>query len=263
MVESTNQCVVYWHPQCQLDNNQTEHDENSQRALFISKKLKSKKHSATYRESRVATDQEIGLFHTQKMISSFYIQCIRAKATGKQLKLDDDTYITGETYDAVYHAVGAVLHAIDDAFLPTNHPNHINTAFCNVRPPGHHAFPDCSSGFCFFNNVGVGAKYAMSKYGVERVAILDFDAHHGNGTEQGFIGDDSIFYASTHAFSEYPFPDDCDPFTERLIEKHGGRIVKQHIDAKCNNKMFCNTWKIILKKMISFKPQLILLSAGI
>lgn len=102
------------------------------------------------------------------------------------------------TREAAYRAAGSVIDAIDHMYLPANHALHIDSAYCAVRPPGHHAEPGRSMGFCFFNNAGIAAMYAQQKYGAGRVAVVDFDVHHGNGTEEGFLPHESLFYGSTH-----------------------------------------------------------------
>jgi acetoin utilization deacetylase AcuC-like enzyme len=96
--------------------------------------------------------------------------------------IDEDTQVMWKSREAIYRAAGAVTQAVDDVYLPSTDANKIISAFACVRPPGHHAEPDRAMGFCYFNNVGIAAKYAQKKYGVKRVAVLDFDVHHGKYT---------------------------------------------------------------------------------
>ena len=103
------------------------------------------------------------------------------------------------TLKALYHAVGAAVRATDAVMT-----GEVANAFCGVRPPGHHAEPSRAMGFCFFNNVAIAAEYARAKHGAERVAVVDFDVHHGNGTQAAFWCDRNLFYASTHQMPLYP-----------------------------------------------------------
>lgn len=113
--------------------------------------------------------------------------------------LDMDTVLSRETYDIALLAVGGVLAAIDAVMDRV-----VKNAFCLIRPPGHHALPDRGMGFCIFNNIAIGARYLQKEYNIERVAIIDWDVHHGNGTQDAFYRDPSVFYFSLHQFPHYP-----------------------------------------------------------
>jgi acetoin utilization deacetylase AcuC-like enzyme len=141
-------------------------------------------------KSRRAGYDDIARVHTRE-----YIEKIRSFGAGE---LDPDTYLSAGSYEASLHAAGAVMEAVDQCLQGT-----IERAFCAIRPPGHHAEADQGMGFCIFNNVAVGARYAL-KLGYERVFIIDFDAHHGNGTQHIFEEDDAVFYFSTHQHPYYP-----------------------------------------------------------
>lgn len=118
---------------------------------------------------------------------------------GELVHIDGDTVMSAGSAEAARHAAGAVVAAVDGVLR-----GHDNTAFAAVRPPGHHATPDVPGGFCLFNNVAIGARHAQAVYGVERVAIIDFDVHHGQGTQAVAEPDPSLFYASTHQYPLYP-----------------------------------------------------------
>jgi acetoin utilization deacetylase AcuC-like enzyme len=139
---------------------------------------------------RRATFDDIALVHTREYIE-------KIKNLGAH-ELDPDTYLSEGTLDAALHAAGAVMEAAERC-----KKGEIRRAFCAIRPPGHHAEADKGMGFCIFNNVAVGARYART-IGYERVFIIDFDAHHGNGTQHIFEEDDSVFYFSTHQYPYYP-----------------------------------------------------------
>ncbi len=139
---------------------------------------------------RKAAVEDIEMVHTNS-----YVERIRKMAGGY---LDPDTYLSRGSLDAALFAVGAVMEAVDRC-----KKGEIRSAFCAVRPPGHHAEADRAMGFCIFNNVAVGARYAQ-KIGYKRVFIIDFDVHHGNGTQHIFEEDDTVFYFSTHQYPHYP-----------------------------------------------------------
>jgi acetoin utilization deacetylase AcuC-like enzyme len=135
-----------------------------------------------------------------------------------------------------------------------------------VRPPGHHADPDESGGFCFFNNAGIAARYAQEKYGVRKVAVLDFDIHHGNGTENGFRTSETLFYGSTHQRNGYPGTgNDPSPYVgDKAKDPLHRRIVNRYTNVGKNNSSpnFRVKWAEILSEMIRFGPNFVIISAG-
>lgn len=140
-----------------------------------------------------------------------------------------------------------------------------STAFCAVRPPGHHAETDRACGFCFFNNAGIGARYAQEKYGVKNVAVLDFDVHHGNGTEEGFTPNDTLFYGSTHEKDNFPGTGvDPSPYIgDKVKDDLHRRIVNRTIGRGHESvKEFRIKWAQIIEEMVLFRPDLIIFSAG-
>ncbi len=178
---------VYWHPDC-AKHYIPDHPEQPARVKSILLALRNHfQDQIMFRECRDVEESILELFHTEKHVNSF----IRLwEKTDKEYtkrhnvvyeRIDGDTRIMWATKSAAFHAVGSVLDAIDHVFLDSSQALHIDTAFCCVRPPGHHAESNIACGFCFFNNAGIGAKYAQRKYGVKKVAVLDFDVHHGNG----------------------------------------------------------------------------------
>jgi acetoin utilization deacetylase AcuC-like enzyme len=147
-------------------------------------------------EQREATVDEISLCHEDE-----YIEIAREDVeSGKNGLSTGDTAICRRSYEVAITAVGGVLNAVDAVMTQK-----LGNAFCAVRPPGHHARPAQGMGFCLFNNVAIGARYAQKRYGAEKVLIVDWDVHHGNGTQDIFYEDPSVFFFSTHQSPWYPF----------------------------------------------------------
>jgi acetoin utilization deacetylase AcuC-like enzyme len=195
---------------------------------------------------RPATFDDLARVHTAR-----YIEMIRNFGSGE---LDPDTYVSEGTLNAALYAAGAVMEAVDQC-----RQGKIERAFCVIRPPGHHAEAGQGMGFCIFNNVAVGARYARS-LGYERVFIIDFDAHHGNGTQHIFEEDGSVFYFSTHQHPYYP---DTGKDMERGKGTGVGTTYNFPILAGSGNKEYLAVYQDILPGVISrFNPDLILVSAG-
>lgn len=195
---------------------------------------------------RAATFEDLARVHTAP-----YIEKIRNFGSGE---LDTDTYVSEGTLNAAQYAAGAVMEAVEQC-----KQDKIERAFCVIRPPGHHAEVDHGMGFCIFNNVAVGAQYARS-IGYERVFIIDFDAHHGNGTQHIFEEDDSVFYFSTHQHPYYP---DTGKDMERGKGKGVGTTYNVPILAGSGNKEYLAVYQDILPGVVHrFKPDIVLVSAG-
>jgi acetoin utilization deacetylase AcuC-like enzyme len=178
---------IYYHPMCSY-HNVPGHPEQPKRVDGILEVLrKTWPDKLVFRESQKVTDEQILLFHTPGVLERFNKmadEVLKTKRNSNKvalLPIDQDTNVMWRTRPAAYHAAGAVVQAIDEMYASKSDEKHIDTAFCCVRPPGHHASRDTPSGFCFFNNVAIGAKYAQKAFGVKKIAVLDFDVHHGNG----------------------------------------------------------------------------------
>jgi acetoin utilization deacetylase AcuC-like enzyme len=153
--------------------------------------------------------------------------------------------------EAALRAAGAVVAAVD-AVLGAGG----GQAFCAVRPPGHHATPDRAMGFCLFNNVAVGAAHAIAEHGLKRVAIADFDVHHGNGTQDIFAREPRVLFISSHQMPLYPE-------TGRADERGVGNIVNAPLSPGDGSYEFRELWEgTLIPKLHAFKPQLLLISAG-
>ena len=165
--------------------------------------------------------------------------------------LDGDTIISPGSKDATLDAVGSIITAIDGV-----QNKEFRNAFCAVRPPGHHAEKNKAMGFCIYNNVAVGAYYLLEKYKLSKVAIIDFDVHHGNGTQDIFYDNEKVLYISTHQFPYYPGSG-----TEQEKGKYNN-VFNIPLPAGTNSDEYLNAYEFVLKKTKEFKPDFILFSAG-
>jgi len=165
--------------------------------------------------------------------------------------LDGDTIVSPGSKDATSDAVGSIITAIDGV-----QNKNFNNAFCAVRPPGHHAEKNKAMGFCIYNNVAVGANYLINKYKLKKVAIIDFDVHHGNGTQDIFYDNEKVLYISTHQYPYYPGSG-----TNDEKGKHNN-ILNIPLPAGTTSEEYLNAYEFVLKKIKEFKPEFILLSAG-
>jgi len=169
--------------------------------------------------------------------------------------LDPDTVVSPGSYKAALYAAGANLVAVE-AILA----GQATAAFCLVRPPGHHACPERAMGFCLFNNIAVAARYAQDKHGLERILIADFDAHHGNGTQEAFYEDDRVLYFSTHQYPLYPGTGDWD---ETGAGPGRGFTVNVPLPPGTGDDGCLRAYEEILLPIARrYRPQLILVSAG-
>lgn len=201
-------------------------------------------------EPRSATHQEIETIHTPA-----YVDFIASTAGKRSVFLDPDTSTSPETYETAKLAVGGVLNAIDSVM-----EEKVDNAFALVRPPGHHAEKDTAAGFCVFNNIAIGAMHAISKYNLKKILIVDWDLHHGNGTQHSFYGDHRVLYFSTHQYPYYPG-------TGSLSEIGRGQgeyyTINVPLTAGIGDPGFVKIFRKILQPVaLEFNPELILLSAG-
>ena len=184
--------------------------------------------------------------------NSDYINFVEKSFPEKGLSfLDGDTIVSPGSKDATSDAVGSIITAIDGV-----QNKNFNNAFCAVRPPGHHAEKNKAMGFCIYNNVAVGANYLINKYKLKKVAIIDFDVHHGNGTQDIFYDNEKVLYISTHQYPYYPGSGANDE-----KGKHNN-ILNIPLPAGTTSEEYLNAYEFVLKKIKEFKPEFILLSAG-
>jgi acetoin utilization deacetylase AcuC-like enzyme len=200
---------------------------------------------------RAATEDELALCHTRP-----YIEVVkRDVGAGAQELSTGDTQIGPRSLEVALKAAGGVLNAVDAVF-----ERHAQAAFCAVRPPGHHATPNRGMGFCLFNNVAIAARYAQKKYGIANALIVDWDVHHGNGTQDVFYSDRSVFYFSTHQSPWYPG-------TGAAGETGAGRGKGTTLNVPCpagaGREEILAAFEHRLRPAIQdYKPDLTLISAG-
>ena len=187
-----------------------------------------------------------------KTHSSNYIDQVQNSFPTKGLYfLDGDTVVSPGSKDATKDAVGSIITAIDGV-----ENKEFKNAFCCVRPPGHHAEKGKAMGFCIYNNVAVGANYLIEKYKYKKIAIIDFDVHHGNGTQDIFYNNKNVLYISTHQYPYYPGSGS---------EKENGKfnnILNIPLSAGTTAEQYLNAYEHVLNKIQEFKPEFILFSAG-
>ena len=165
--------------------------------------------------------------------------------------LDGDTIVSPGSKEASSDAVGSIITAIDGV-----QNREFQNAFCAVRPPGHHAEKNKAMGFCIYNNVAVGANYLLEKYKLNKIAIIDFDVHHGNGTQDIFYDNEKVLYISTHQYPYYPG-------TGGNNEKGKfNNVLNIPLPAGTNSEEYLNAYEHVLKKLKKFKPEFVLFSAG-
>ena len=185
--------------------------------------------------------------HTNEYLNQIY----SLKTNGKLIQLDQDTFFSENTLIAAETVVSGIIQAIDHVMKKDN-----LKAFVCSRPPGHHAEPDKAMGFCVFSNAAIGAKYALEKFSINRVAVLDFDVHHGNGTQKSFENEPNLIYASTHEMPLFPG-------TGNSEEVGVGNIINEPIEPSTNSKTFIDIWELkILPRIKLHSPELLIISSG-
>ena len=251
-----NKTGFFFHADCSPHEMGFGHPESPYRLAAIEQRLQDSGVMAALqrREAPQASIADLELAHGRMHIAALrgLTDGLRdeMKAGGpKHAQIDPDTRINVNTWDAALRAAGAALAATDAVMA-----GELDNAFCSVRPPGHHACRDKAMGFCFFNNVAVAALYALERHGLQRVAIIDFDVHHGNGTEDIVAGDARILMASFFQHPFYPFGGITSTASNLLNVPVAARTAGDAI-----RRLVSDTW---LPRLEAFQPELILVSAG-
>ena len=201
--------------------------------------------------SRDDVEEQILLAHPKRYLDM--IKNARPEVGEGRVHLDGDTVMSPGSWMAATRAVGAGLHAVDQVM---DEGSGIRNAFCQVRPCGHHAETDRAMGFCLFANVAIAGMYARKKHGVERVAVIDYDVHHGNGTQDIFWSDKDLFFASTHQMPLFPG-------TGAVSETGVGNICNAPLRSGDNGERFRDAFESrIFPALKNFSPDMILISAG-
>jgi acetoin utilization deacetylase AcuC-like enzyme len=241
--------LLVTHPACLDHLNPAGHPERPDRLRAIEQSLAEERFQALVRrQAPAATLDLITLCHPAD-----YVEQIReAVPTQGLVRLDADTSMSPGTYEAVLRAVGGAAMATDEVMA-----GRVNNAFCAMRPPGHHAETARPMGFCIFNTAAIIARYAQKKHGAERVAVVDFDVHHGNGTQEIFWSDPTVMYCSTHEMPLYP---GTGARSERGLYDN---IVNAPLRAGDGGDEFRAALEAaILPRALTFRPDFVVISAG-
>ena len=239
---------LYTHPICLQHDPGLGHAESPARLRAVLDALDHDRFAALDRiEAPRATREQLARAH-----DTDYIDRILASAPAEGTRrLDEDTLMSPASAEAALRAAGAAVAAVDAVMQ-----GHGERAFCAVRPPGHHATRDQAMGFCLFNNVAVAAAHAIAEHGLKRVAIADFDVHHGNGTQAIFEKEPRVLFISSHQSPLYPD-------SGREDERGVGNIVNAPLSPGDGSYAFRELWDgALLPRLAAFRPQLLLISAG-
>ena len=240
--------LLLTHPDCLLHDMGEGHPERPDRLRAIADALSASAFNALKREQAPSADLAV----IERVHPARYVEAIRAASPKQGLVwLDPDTGMNPKSYDAALRATGAAVYAVDQVMS-----GKANNAFCAVRPPGHHAERARPMGFCLFNSVAIAAEHARAAHGAERVAVVDFDVHHGNGTQDAFWSDKDLFYGSTHQMPLFPG-------TGALSETGVGNIFNAPLNPLDGSARFREAFQTrILPALHNFGPDLVLISAG-
>jgi acetoin utilization deacetylase AcuC-like enzyme len=240
--------LLFTHPSCLDHDPGAHHPESPARLHAVLAALSGPQYARLERrEAPEAALDDVLRVHSRRQVE----RLLAAVPKYGHVAIDADTVLSPASGTAALHAAGAVAAAVDAVVA-----KEADNAFCAVRPPGHHAEPDRAMGFCLFNNAAIGALRAHEVHGLERVAVIDFDVHHGNGTQAAFEADDNLFYASTHQYPLYPG-------TGSASETGVGNIVNAPLRPMSGSGPFrlAMTGRV-LPALDAFRPDLLLISAG-
>ena len=243
--------LVYSHTDCLLKDNGFNHPERKERLDSILESIKQiKSIKISFKEAPLADKDLISLVHPKKHIEKIFSNIPKSGLIGVEKEPYADTMLCPYSKNAILRSCGAGIAAADDLM------NNNKRIFCAIRPPGHHAETTKAMGFCFINNIAVTARYLQKKYKIKKVAIIDFDVHHGNGTQEIFYNDQTVAYGSSHEFPLFPG-------TGSEEETGAGNIFNAPLKAGITGKEFLNIFEQkILSPIDKFKPEIILISAG-
>ena len=243
--------LVYSHTDCLLKDNGFNHPERKERLDSILEAIKQIKDiKISFKEAPLADMDSISLVHPKKHIEKIFSNIPKSGLIGVEKEPYADTMLCPNSKKAILRSCGAGIAAADDLM------NNNKRIFCAIRPPGHHAETAKAMGFCFINNIAVTARYLQKKYKINKVAIIDFDVHHGNGTQEIFYNDETVVYGSSHEFPLFPG-------TGSEEETGVGNIFNAPLKAGIKGKEFLKIFEQkVLNPIDKFKPEVILISAG-
>jgi acetoin utilization deacetylase AcuC-like enzyme len=239
--------LVFTHTACLGHDPGPDHPESPKRLRAVLDALRAAfPDQLDWREAPPAKLGELARVHTRELIDDM----LQAQ-TAPLRRIDLDTFTSPGSASAALHAAGAGVAAVDAVMRGPD-----RRAFCAVRPPGHHATADTAMGFCLFNNIAVAAAYARDVHGLERIAIVDFDVHHGNGTQAIFETDPRVAYYSSHESGLFPY-------SGNMRERGVGNVCNILLPPGSGGFRFRNTWADELLPLVdAFRPQLLFVSAG-
>tara|TARA_X000001036_G_scaffold437361_1_gene482522 strand:- start:167 stop:1093 length:927 start_codon:yes stop_codon:yes gene_type:complete len=243
--------IVYTHTDCLKKFNGYNHPERKERLESIINSLQSSPElNIKFKKAPLANINDITLVHPKEHIETIFKNIPREGVLGLEKEPYADTLLCPDSKNAILRSCGSGVAAADDLMINDER------IFCAIRPPGHHAETTRANGFCFINNIAVAAKYLQKKYKIGKIAIIDFDVHHGNGTQEIFYNDNSVAYASTH---EHPLF----PGTGAEDEIGVGNIFNVPLKSGTEGVEFLKIFESkIIKPLDKFKPEIILISAG-
>ena len=242
--------IVYTHNDCLKKFNGKGHPERKERLDSIISSIKSSNLKVEFREAPLVDLETVALVHPTKHIEKIFSIIPKEGIVGVEKETYADTMLCPESKNAILRSCGAGIAAVKDLMEKNER------IFCAIRPPGHHAETIRANGFCFINNVAVAARYLQKQYKINKVAIIDFDVHHGNGTQEIFYKDQSVAYGSSHEFPLFPG-------TGAENETGVGNIFNATLKAGTTSKEFIAIFdQKVLKAIDKFKPEVILISAG-
>jgi len=240
--------LAWTHPTCLDHDPGPDHPEQPARLRAVLDALHRAFPDQAWRDAPMATRGDLLRVHTTSLVDEV-LQPLPADR--ERLRLDPDTVLSAGSGRAALHAAGAGIAAVDALMAGED-----TAAFCAVRPPGHHATADTAMGFCLLNNVAVAAAHARDRHGLERVAVIDFDVHHGNGTQAIFQSETRVAYFSSHQSGLYPH-------SGSVYERGAGNMHNALLPPGSGGFRFRNTWlDTLLPALEDFRPQLLLVSAG-
>ena len=243
--------IVYSHKDCSLKDNGLHHPERKERINSILDSIKKiKDFKIELKDAPLADINIISLVHPKNHIEKIFSNIPKTGLIGVEKEPYADTMLCPNSRKAILRSCGAGIAAVDDLMYRSKR------IFCAIRPPGHHAETTKAMGFCFVNNIAVAARYLQNKYKVNKVAIIDFDVHHGNGTQEIFYHDKSVAYGSSHEFPLFPGTGSCK-------ETGVGNIFNAPLKKGTKGNEFFKIFnQKILRPIDKFKPEVILISAG-
>ncbi len=242
--------IIYTHNDCLKKFNGHAHPERKERLESILSSIKSSNLKVKFKEAPLANLETVSLVHPKHHIEQIFSNIPKEGIIGVEKEPYADTMLCPDSKNAILRSCGAGIAAANDLMVRNER------VFCAVRPPGHHAETVRANGFCFINNVAVAARYLQKQYKINKVAIIDFDVHHGNGTQEIFYEDQSVAYGSSHEFPLFPG-------TGAENETGAGNIFNATLKAGTTSKEFLAIFdQKVLKAIDKFKPEVILLSAG-